>query len=201
MKVELPINGGYEKTDPLQFVPSDTVNLYLDMTPTKESVLSSTAGLNLENGISLSTQGAVRQLYSSKLTEYLFSVVGNIIYAIDSGLNYIFGIKIGTDQGYVGVGETVDEMLMVDGVKGYVINKETLVFTEITDPDFPSLPKDVVAFGNRFYVIDNSNAYYSGVNDGLSWNTLNKFTITSYPDTIVAIKVLDGRLYLLEPVA
>lgn len=199
MRVELPIVGGYEKSDPLQFMPAETINLYTDYDKDKENgALFSTPGLDLDSGLQISGSGGVRQLYISKLTNYMHAVVGENIYAIDSALNYIFGIKITTNSGYIGIDETINEILIVDGIKGYLIDKASASYSLITDADFPALPQDVVAYGNRFYVIngETNEIYFSDSGDGTKWNTLNKFELTSYPDIVVGINVLNGQLYV-----
>ncbi len=200
MRVDFPIVGTYKKKFPLEYDPEDTLNMYADYSEDKSSgALIYTPGLSLDNGFKVSTSGGVRQLYTSKLTDYMHAVIGENIYYIDEALNYSPGLKINTNKGYVGIDETLNQILMVDGVKGYLVQKDPVSYSVIASPAFPSLPVDVAVFGGRFYVMQGGTAeiYFSGVNDGATWNTLNKFSITSYPDKNVALRVLNGRLFVL----
>lgn len=202
MRFPLAINGGYNKNNPLQFNPADTLNLFLDNYKGEDNqprnILSATPGLDLENGFTIATEGGVRKLYTSTQSNYIFAIVGRNVYAIDSGLNYIFGIELATKTGYIGIAETDSELLIVDGVNGYVVDKENLIFTKITDTAFPKLPLEVAVLGDRFFVINQEDnfIYFSEINDGDTWSTLNKFKLTTYSDVPVAIKVLQGRLYV-----
>lgn len=200
MRNEFPVVGSYAKKFPLAFDPQDTLNMYTDYTDDQKSngALIYTPGLNLDNGLKIATSGGIRKLYTSKLTPYLHAFVGENIYFIDTALNYSFGYGMSSYTGYVGIDETLDQLLAVDGVKGYLIVKNPVAYSVVTSGAFPTLPIDVASFGGRFYVMqsDTGDIYFSGVNDGTTWNTLNKFSITSYPDKNVALRTLNGMLFV-----
>jgi hypothetical protein len=198
LNVELPIIGEYAKKDPLVFAPDDTLNLYLSENKNGEKGLLGTPGLDGGSGIKFNNSGGVRQMYVSRLSANMHTVVGSVIYQIDSALNKIFGTNLDTNAGYVGIDDDRTQMLFVDGNAGYLYDKSTNIYTKITDPQFPVLPIDVAAFGDRFYVIENDSnkIAFSDIKNGNSWNTLDEFKITSYPDNAVGLEVLHGHLFV-----
>jgi len=105
---------------------------------------------------------------------------------------------INTTSGYVGIADTSNEIVFVDGDNGYLYTKDTNTYSQITDSAFPNYPQDVVAFGGRFYVIeaDTDRVYYSAINDGTSWNSLNFIRLGPNPDHGNALHVLKGRMYI-----
>lgn len=198
MLIEIPIFEGFKKSNPLQGCPADMENLYVANLSNERQRIYSTPGLSQDTGITFKEPGGIRIAYVSRLTENMHVVIGSAIDQVNSSLDVIHGTTITTKEGYVGVDDTQIQLLFVDGAFGYIYTKATNTYDKLIDPAFPAFPKDVAAFGGRFYVIKGgtNEIYFSGINDGKSWNTLDKFEITTYPDEAVALHVLDGRLYV-----
>jgi hypothetical protein len=198
MLVSFPISGAYEKSDPVEASPSDLLNLYETKVGEDRLALFSTPGLNLDNGARFIADGGVRNMYVSRLTPNMHVVVGEYIKQIDSAFNVVNSASLTTNEGYVGIDDTNNEIMFVDGSEGVIFNKTTNIYTKITSPSFPDLPADVVVFGGRFYVIKGGTdeIYFSDINDGTVWNTLNKFKITTTADEAVSLAVMGGRLYV-----
>jgi len=196
--IEIPVGGGYGKADPMQASPADLLNMYDISTHDGKHKLFITPGLDSSNGLNFGRSGGIRNTYISRLVDNVQVVVGDRIVQVDPGLNIIPGITLTTSQGYVGIDDTKTDIVFVDGVKGYRYNKSTNIYTELNIAGFPSLPQDVAAYGDRFYVIkgDSNEIYYSGIDDPTDWNTLNRIDITTYPDDAVAVHVFRGRLYI-----
>lgn len=196
--VEIPIGGGYGKADPSQASPADLLNMYTIGTHDGKNKLFITPGLDSSNGINFGGAGGIRNTYISRLIDNVQVIVGSRIVQVDPGLNIIPGIEITTSNGYVGIDDTKTDIVFVDGVKGYRYNKATNIYSELNIAGFPSLPQDVAAYGDRFYVIkgNTNEIYYSGIDDATDWNTLNRIDITTYPDDAIALHVLRGRLYV-----
>jgi len=198
MRFEVPLSGGYGKKDPTQASPADLLNMYTAISLDKKSKLFITPGLSADDGITFVNNGGVRNTYTSRLTANIHVVVGDEIVQVDPALNEIPGIDIGTTTGYVGIDDTTNEIVFVDGSKGYLYTKSTNLYQELNVVDFPTLPRDVAAFGSRFYIIEGGTdeIFYSAINDATSWNSLDKIRITTYPDEANALHVLRGRLYV-----
>lgn len=196
MPTELPIVGGYEKIDPRQVCPADTVNLSVTIAQGDKPIFLETPGLSSNDGVKFSTSGGVRNTYATSLNDYMQVIVGNTIYRVDSALNYSLGIKLTTNTGYVGIDDLPNEIIFVDGSYGYLLNKTTSNYSQISSGDFPTLPYDAVAFGNRFFVANEDGISFSAQGDGTSWNTLDRFEITTYPDKPTSLFVFNGRLFV-----
>jgi hypothetical protein len=196
--VEIPVGTGYGEADPVQAAPADLLNMYVAQTHDEKRKLFITPGLSETDGIRFDVTGGVRAVYTSRLTDNIHVVVGDNIQQVDKALNEIPGIDINTREGYVGIDDTKTEIVFVDGVEGYLYNKTTNVYSLLNVANFPSTPKDVAAFGSRFYVIKGGTdeIYYSAPEDATTWSSLNRIRITTYPDEANALHVLDGRLYV-----
>lgn len=191
------IFGGYNRTHVGQFNPAELMNWYIATDDRKKKALLQTPGLSSENGVSILTSNGTRALFVSKLVTIMHAVVGNAIYQIDSALNYSRGVELNTNTGYVGIADNDYQILFVDGVGGYVYDKNTNLYTQIVDPGFPSFAADAVDLAGRFitYKKDTNEWYYSAVNDATDWDANNRYELTD--DIIEAIATLHGRLYIL----
>ena len=198
MRVELPIVGGYEKQDPAQATPADTVNMSVALAQGDKAVFLEVPGLSLDNGKEFLTDGGVRRLAANSLNNYMHAVVGNTIYRLDEALNYSIGAKFTSNSGYVGIDDLNNEVLFVDGSEGFVFNKTTSLYSQVSASWFPTLPVDCVGFGNRFFAIEgeSNKIKFSDQGTALTGSSLNEFEITTYPDEATALFVLGGRLYV-----
>lgn len=80
-------------------------------------------------------------------------------------------------------------MILVPGGKGYIFNKDTAVFAEITDTDFTAngAPQVAIFIDGYFAASTDSKKWIiSALNDGTAWNPLDVGTAESDPDIIVA---------------
>jgi hypothetical protein len=202
--IPLDIVGGFEKEEFSEFNPSETINMFVVNSPTgkKQKAHYPTPGLSLPDGLDFSdaVSGGGRNAFV--FDAHLFTVVGNSIFRITkttTGLDKAFIGAINTDRGYVGIEELGNELMFVDGVNGWIYNKQTATFTQITSPDFPGQPIDVVVIGDRFVVLQGETKlfFYSAPNNGTSWNALNFYSFTSVSDTCVAAKILKNRMYVM----
>jgi Phage stabilisation protein len=99
---------------------------------------------------------------------------------------------------YIGV-----QVMIVDGTYGYIYNTSTMVFSQITDPDFPANPVSVTSLGRRFIVClrGSSRFYVSDLDDGLAWDALNFANAESNPDAIIAVYASNGQLILMGSIS
>ena len=83
-----------------------------------------------------------------------------------------------------------DELLIVDGVAGYVFNLITNTFQSVTDPDFP-VNATHVTFQDGYLIAaqaDSSNWRLSGINNAAAWDPLDRQSIQTKADQIVAVQ-------------
>jgi hypothetical protein len=107
---------------------------------------------------------------------------------------------LATSAGRVDITDNGTQIIIVDGVNGYIYNTSTLAFAQITDPDWPGA--NTVTFLNGYFVVQKPNTgqfYCSALYDGLSWNALDFATAESNPDNLVRVIADNGQIILLGP--
>lgn len=138
-----------------------------------------------------------RAMYEFK--NFLYVVHRGTLWEVNNaGVKTIRG-TIGTTQGRVSMRDNGVQIMLVDGVKGYIFNTTTNVFSEIVAAGFPANPNTVDFLSGVFIVsIANSGRFYiSGIYDGLSWSALAFANAESSPDNLIRAFVSNGQLVLL----
>jgi hypothetical protein len=83
------------------------------------------------------------------------------------------------------------QILIVDGVSGYLINVQTATLTQISDPDFPNGVKRCTYQDGYFIVtgLANSQAFYINQTayDGAAWDALDFASAEGSPDTTIGV--------------
>jgi len=105
-----------------------------------------------------------------------------------------------TSSGRVDITDNGTQIIIVDGPNGYIYNTSTLVFAQITDPDFPGA--DTVTFMNGYFIVQKPNSgrfYISTIYDGTTWAALDFATAESNPDNLTRVISDNGQLILLGP--
>lgn len=137
----------------------------------------------------------VRGLYEKG--EALFAVHKNTFYSVSNdGVTTARGTLV-TFSGRVNMSDNGTQIIIVDGSNGYIYNTSTLVFTQITDVDFPGA--DTVDFLNGRFIVNKPNSgqfYISKLYDGLVWDALDFATAEANPDNLVRVIVDTGQLIL-----
>lgn len=137
----------------------------------------------------------IRGLYEKG--SLLYAVHKNTLYSIaNNGTTTVLGTLL-TYSGRVGISDNGTQMMIVDGPNGYIYNFNTLVFVQITDPDFPGA--NTVTFRSGFFVVNKPSSgqfYISKSYDGLNWDALDFATAESDPDDLVRVIAEAGQLAL-----
>lgn len=135
---------------------------------------------------------------------------GDFVYVVHRGTFYEInnaGVKtargtIGTTSGRVYMADNGTQLMLTDGVLGYIYNFNTLVFVQITDVDFPGAA--TVTWQDSYFIVNQPNSqrfYISAINDGLTWDALDFASAESNPDNIVAVASDNSNLYLFGAVS
>lgn len=197
MSTMTPLNivGGYGKSEFPEFNAEETVNMYVESLDDETTALFPTPGLKEE--IKIAADGGGRAEY--QFGEEFFAVIKDGVYRVDSSLNASFVGNLDTEVGHVGISDNATQVIFVDGVSGWIFDSATLNFTKITDPGFPTSPQAVTILGGRFLVNfgGTEKIGFSDINDGTSWPALNFFSMEPYPDTVVGLATLNGRLFVM----
>lgn len=92
-----------------------------------------------------------------------------------------------------------NEVIAVNGSAGYIYNTVTQVFQNITDPGYPGAI-DALFMDGYFVQIEPARryAFNSDLADGLSYNTLDRFTSEKSPDLLQALGSTQNDLILFS---
>lgn len=190
MRQDYDIVGGYDFQRVTSICSARSVNLfpYVDRLGKKPKVLLPTSGLK-NTGIVFS--GATGGFRGTQFifNAFMYSVIGQRVYRQDITLAplMINTPLLTTAVGHVGIDANTFQIIFVDGQHGYIWDTTTNVWTQITDPAFPSNPIDVCYLDGFFIVADGgtNNFQLSSFNNGLVWGPTgavpsgNAFTATS----------------------
>src|SRR6185369_8437245 len=190
-----------------------TINMfeYIDLKGKKPKSLISTSGILNTDLVFTGSTGGFRAEFV--LNEYEYFVIGSDIWRRDQfdTLTKLNSSPIATTSGYVGVdannNPNGEQILFVDGIRGYVWDTGTNQFTPnlaLVDPAFPVAPIDV-CFLDGFLVVANAGAQLSQIptntfqlsalNNVYSWGLVaNTFTADPGPgpfaDTLIVSTVM-----------
>ncbi len=196
MRASFPIVGSFNRQRSDNIDSQRTINLYEFWDPEgkKPSVLLTTGGLE-KVAETIGKTGA-RNAFVFK--DFLYFVVEDTVFRMDSNLIPVVLGTLTTSMGHVGITANVNQVIFVDGVNGYIWDTTTLMFNQIINPNFPPRPGDV-AYQDGFFIIislETNEFQVSGLNDGNAWDALKKAEVESIPDDLVAITSFKRRLFL-----
>jgi hypothetical protein len=161
-----------------------TLNLYLEMdqgNPRAPVALYGMPGLILP---AILASGPHRGVIESN--GYGYFVAGNHVWRMAPDFTTVDCGAIGTSTGRVGIASNGVEVLIVDGVKGWLVTGTLL--SEIVDPDFPNGVTGAASLDTYFVVFgDGSQKFYWSENplSGAAWNGLDFASAEGSPDDIV----------------
>lgn len=179
----VPFVGGTYQMEATSFDNQRCVNLYpiISESGTSKSVAALRSTSGLEEFCTIGG-GSIRGGMES--ADRAFFVSGADFYEVfEDGTSALRG----TLDTFVGIVDMVDnptQIMIIDYEFGYIFNKSTNTFAKITDPDFPT-PSDLTFQDGYFIVTSGQIAARSDLNDGTSWDVLNRTTVESNPDALV----------------
>ncbi len=182
----------------LQVSAQTCVNLYLESTENMGKapfILLPTPGYtefaDVTNGV-----GGTRGLFYSTQGK-LYAVRGQSISEVSStGIVINLG-SLDTTTGPVSIAENNSQVMITDGIFGYILNKTTNVLTKITDSNFPT-PGFVIYQDGYFIVndVDTNQFFLSQPNDGLLWTPITFVSAEGSPDIVSKITSTNGQLWV-----
>lgn len=195
----LPFTNGFYVSESLPVSAQQAINCY--------PAVAEIPSLNQEYVVGIpgvrqfATSGALRQISRGGwvMAGVSYVVNGDKLYRINSnGTMDALGVVEGT--GRVSMVDNGTQLcVLIPGGKGYIYNKDTSVFTEITDSDFRANGDPLyVAFCDGYFVFttDEDRFIISALNDGLSYNALDFGSAESDPDNVVAPIVYRNQLFV-----
>lgn len=190
----VPIVGASYQTEAVSFANQRSVNLYPLLSEDADSksvaALRATPGLKREYEVG---GGAIRGGIES--SNRAFFVSGQDFFEVeDDGTTTNHGNLL-TGTGIVNLEENPTQVMIIDGLYGYIFNKTTNTLTQITDGDFPT--PSSVTFQDGYFIVTSGQFFaISGINDGTTWSVLDRQTVESSPDDLVGVKSDSSNLWL-----
>lgn len=191
---DFPIVSTYDKEEPQEFNPQRLLNMYpiYNKNAKKSAGMTTAPGLSklLETSLGLT----VRQVFA--YGNVFYAVVSEYVYEINA--SYIATLKgtLNSTTGYVGMASNGSQVILVDGIDGFII--QSGVLTQITAAGFPAKPLDVTYQDGYFIVVagETNRFYISALNDGFTWDALDYAETLSKPDTLIGVRELHRMLFL-----
>lgn len=174
-----------------------SINLYVQQVdgPGEDPLFT----LNKAPGLTekIDTGGTIRGSYSTDTRRFIVS--GLSLYERDSGstLTLRGSLDITGEGNYVAMKHGRDQLVLVDGPNGYVLNMNTNVFGQITDPDWRG-SNWVDEIDGYFVFADpgTDQFYISQIDDATSLDALDFSSADAQPDNIITHRVLKRELYI-----
>ena len=131
-----------------------------------------------------------------------FAVIGSTLYQINNDFTYtsrgtipgVGRVKFAHNQQSVG-----NQLVIVNGIAGYVFDTRANTLTHITDDGYPGAI-NAVFIDSYIVQIEPSRryAFSSDAADALNYNTLNRFTSEVSPDLLMSLAVTNNELILFS---
>lgn len=173
-----------------------SLNVYVEVDKANQRApmaLYGTPGLTL-----LHTMGTGPHRGSIDQGDDSYFVSGNHIFRRDGAGVVVDCGAITTSIGRVGMASNGTEVIVVDGVKGWLVTGTLL--SEIVDPDFPNGVTGAAAEDSYFIVFgDGSQHFYWSENplSGVAWDGLDFASAESSPDDILGGVADHGQLWFI----
>lgn len=135
-------------------------------------------------------------------SDRLFAVIGNDFLEVNADYTVTYIGKLKTLTGMVSMAENVDvissttQIMVSDGIYGYIYKQLGGTFTQITDSDY--LNGSHCVWFNGYFVqnVAGENKFiYSTLYDGTTWNAADMYVLEGNPDDCTALGVINNELW------
>jgi hypothetical protein len=165
------------------------INCYLELdnaSPRAPTALYGTPGTVLKFTLpNAPVRGGIKE------GNYSWWVGGNTVYRVDADFNVTSIGTIATWTGEVGMISNGVQVLIVDGVGGWLITVATSTLTAISDPDFPNGVKRCAYQDGYFIVTGLASSQSFWINhtayDGAAWDALDYASAEGSPDNTIGV--------------
>lgn len=190
----IPFVGQAYQMDAVSFDNQRSVNMYPIFSESGTSrtpvALRSVAGRETFATCSGGTRGCIES------ADRAFFVAGDkFCEVLENGTTVEHG-TLGTFTSNCQLEENPTQVMIIDGLNGYIFTKSSNTFVQITDANFPT--PSSLTFQDGYFIVaeeDTSKFYISGLNNGLTWGALDFTTVESSPDKLVAVKSNRSNLF------
>lgn len=188
MRIRIPFVGPSYQARSLNSDAQRTINCYLEMdnaSPRAPVALYGTPGTVLR--FTLPTVPVRACIYEGG---YSWWVAGNTVYRVDASFNILTLGTINTATGQIGIASNGGQLLIVDGVSGWIVTVSSSTLDAITDPEFPNGVQRAT-YQDSFFLVagDGTGKFYINEtpNNGALWNGLDFASAEGSPDHTIGI--------------
>jgi hypothetical protein len=195
------VGGSYESIS-RSFDAQKTVNFYVEMDETKEGkspvALIRTPGLRPFCAIGTQYGIRGRGLYTTHndRKEQLFIVAGNTFFEATESGSLVQRGSLRTSEGPVSIADNGSFLVVVDGFYGYAYNLQTLVFTNIIDPDFPGADTVTVLDNYLIFNRPGTQQFFWTNLSGVDFDALDFTSVDGFPDRLLSVLAYRRELWL-----
>ena len=158
-------------------------NLFAEINEDQSIALYGTSGKVAIANVGLG--GAIRGMIAAN--NVLYVVCEDTVYSVNADYVVTTIGTINTSTGLVSMASNGLDVIIVDGLYGYLVNFSTGLLSRITAPDFPNGVKYVDYLNGIYLVSGNDSQYFYGSArfDGTSWNALDVGIADYKPDKLI----------------
>jgi hypothetical protein len=136
---------------------------------------------------------------------FYYAVHGNTLYSVNTIGTYTALGMLLSSNGRVDMTDNGVQLLIVDGLAGYVLTLATNTLAPIVDPNFPGGAQTCTTL-NGYGIVDNNGAKpgqfnWSAQYDYMVWDGLDFANAEGNPDALVRVFANAGDLYLFGTVS
>lgn len=133
-------------------------------------------------------QAPIRGMWRVSSNGRMFVVAGNGLYEVFQDWTFRKVGTLKTEKGNISLSDNGVQLIVVDGVYGYILTFINNIFGPVTSESFYSSYKVVFIDGYFVLVRPNSDQIYqSGLYDGLTYGALDFTTVEASPDNTVTV--------------
>ena len=142
----------------------------------------------------------VRGAVTDKNRDFLYVVVGSLVYCVDKNWVSIEAVgTIDTSTGPVYMSANLTQIMIVDGVAGYIVTKSGIVVTVTKETDAGFVVPGTITFQDNYFIVNKKDSFYfqiSSLSDGLVWDALDLGSAEGNPDNILRVISDHRQLFL-----
>jgi len=206
---QIPFCGATYQGRSVNVNSSRSINLYPEITGAQDdkTVISmvGTPGVKIFS-TAPTTDGEVRGLHS--FNGKVYTVIYDTLYELDMTTGTYTALQVLStntgrvsmaDNGLSASGSGGDQLIVVDGDKGWIYNVGTSTASEITDADFLANPTTVVYCDGYFVVINGSMVVQSSdLFAGTAWRAIAIATVGALPDNVKGLIAHNQQLFFIK---
>jgi hypothetical protein len=193
----IPFIGPSYDVEARSFDVQRSINLYPVMAEVQAT--KSVSALRKVPGFSLFATapagGPIRNGFSST-SGRAFVVSSQYFVEINSDGSTTTHGSLNTQSARVCIAENNLQIMVVDGVDGWIFTKSTNNWAQIVDSEFPVA--SYVTYQDGYFIVNDintQNMWISALNDGMSWDALDYTTVESSPDNLTCVFSDRGNLF------